>query len=103
MMAVTPVRSSSILGIRIRSTSRYTDMAANRFEGFFQDWANMMRVFAAVLFGLLLFGLDPAWAEVECFPHCDYWHDYGPYDFTISSRVCLGIRSVGRAGIVCHI
>ncbi len=73
-------------------------MAANRFEGFFQDWANMMRVFAAVLFGLLLFGLDPAWAEVECFPHCDYWHDYGPYDFTYKQPGLFGYPICGPRG-----
>jgi hypothetical protein len=42
----------------------------------------MMRVFTATVFGVLFCGLSPALAEVECFPHCDYWHDYGPYDFT---------------------
>ena len=41
----------------------------------------MVGLFAAVLFGLLFFGSSPASAE-DCYPHCDYWHDYGPYDFT---------------------
>ena len=41
----------------------------------------MLRLFAAVLFAFVFFGCA-ARAEVECYPHCDYWHDYGPYDFT---------------------
>jgi hypothetical protein len=38
------------------------------------------RIFAIAAFGAL-FG-SAAWAEVDCHPHCDYWHYYGPYDFT---------------------
>jgi hypothetical protein len=34
-----------------------------------------------LLFGLWLAGLAVASAG-ECAPHCDYYHDYGPYDFT---------------------
>jgi hypothetical protein len=34
---------------------------------------------AALLF--FLSASSPALA-VECAPHCDYTHDYGPYDFT---------------------
>ena len=30
---------------------------------------------------LSLCGAGPALAA-ECFPHCDYVHNYGPYDFT---------------------
>ena len=41
----------------------------------------MPRLFAAALFGLALCASSPALA-VECAPHCDYTHDYGPYDFT---------------------
>ena len=41
----------------------------------------MMRVFTAIILGFLFF-CSAAWAEVECYPHCDYWHYYGPYDFS---------------------
>jgi hypothetical protein len=41
----------------------------------------MLRVFAAVPFILLFVGSSPTWAD-DCYPHCDWSHDYGPYDFT---------------------
>jgi hypothetical protein len=41
----------------------------------------MLRVFAVVLFTLLFFGSNTAWAD-DCYPHCDWNHDFGPYDFT---------------------
>jgi hypothetical protein len=40
----------------------------------------MLRVFAAVFVGVLSFGSGAA--AQECYPHCDYWHYYGPLDFT---------------------
>jgi hypothetical protein len=43
----------------------------------------MPRWIAAALFALpLLTAAQPAAAEINCSPHCDYNHDYGPYDFT---------------------
>jgi hypothetical protein len=39
----------------------------------------MPRLGAALLLSLLF--ASSAWA-VECYPNCDYTHDYGPYDFT---------------------
>lgn len=44
--------------------------------------SNMPKAFAAALWGLLVLGAGPAWARIDCTPHCDYTHDYGPYDFT---------------------
>jgi hypothetical protein len=32
-------------------------------------------------FGIMVGGAGGA-AAAECFPHCDYVHNYGPYDFT---------------------
>jgi hypothetical protein len=58
----------------------------------------MMRLFAAVLFSLLFFGLNPASAEVQCFPHCDYWHDYEPYDFTYKRPGLFGYPICGPRG-----
>jgi hypothetical protein len=58
----------------------------------------MLRIFPAVLFSLLFFGLSPARAEVECFPHCDYWHDYGPYDFTYIRPGLFGYPICGPRG-----
>ena len=51
------------------------------YQGGTERLPNVLRLFAAVLFTSVFFG-SAARAEVECFPHCDYWHDYGPYDFT---------------------
>jgi len=42
----------------------------------------MLKVVAGILFGFFLLGSSSVSAAVECYPHCDYWHDYGPYDFT---------------------
>jgi hypothetical protein len=36
---------------------------------------------SAAVFCLCVFGSASA-AAVECAPHCDYYHYYGPYDFT---------------------
>jgi hypothetical protein len=40
--------------------------------------AAMLRYFAAALLGLCCFGTS-AGGAVDCFPHCDYYNDYGPY------------------------
>ena len=43
----------------------------------------MPRLFAAAFvasLGILTFGAGGAVAE--CYPHCDYIQDYGPYDYT---------------------
>ena len=42
----------------------------------------MPRCFAAALFGLLLLGPAPARAENDCYPYCDFTHDYGLQDFS---------------------
>ena len=38
----------------------------------------MLRYFAAALLGVFCLGTRPVLAE-DCFPHCDFYHDYGPY------------------------
>jgi hypothetical protein len=47
----------------------------------FHGWSDMRISFAAAVCALLLLGLEAALAE-DCSPHCEYWHYYGPYDFT---------------------
>jgi hypothetical protein len=42
---------------------------------------NMLRVLAAANLSLFLLGSGAALAD-DCSPHCDYWHYYGPYDFS---------------------
>ncbi len=41
----------------------------------------MLRVLATVLFSLSFVGSTTVWAN-DCYPHCDWNHDFGPYDFT---------------------
>src|SRR5262245_15807976 len=38
----------------------------------------MLRYLAATLLGLACFGTSSA-SALDCFPHCDYYSDYGPY------------------------
>jgi hypothetical protein len=57
----------------------------------------MLRLFA-IVFLFFLLGLSPASAAVECFPHCDYWHDYGPYDFTYKRPGLFGYPICGPRG-----
>jgi hypothetical protein len=38
-----------------------------------------------------------AWAQ-DCAPHCDYVHDYGPYDFSWVSPGLVGYPVCDRAG-----
>jgi hypothetical protein len=42
----------------------------------------MPRLIAAAIGLLVAFAADPAAAEVSCAPYCDFFHYYGPYDFT---------------------
>ena len=39
----------------------------------------------------------PAAAE-ECSPHCDYWHYYGPYDFSYIYPGLVGYPRCNREG-----
>jgi hypothetical protein len=50
----------------------------------------MLRTFAAVLLGFMLLQSGAAWAAIDCSPHCDYYHDYGPYDFTYAGPGLFG-------------
>jgi hypothetical protein len=51
-------------------------------------------VFAGVLLGLIA-ASAPAAAQASCSTHCDYVHDYGPYDFTY---VRPGLYAFPRCG-----
>jgi hypothetical protein len=41
----------------------------------------MRMAFAVAILSSVLLGSGVAWAT-DCFPYCDYVHDYGPYDFS---------------------
>jgi len=56
----------------------------------------MPKAFAAAVWGLLVVGGCPAWAD--CTPHCDYSHYYGPYDFTYEGRYPNLIQAPGLFG-----
>lgn len=57
----------------------------------------MRRFIAAVLLGAPLCAPAPAAAET-CSLHCDYWHNYGPYDFSYISPGLLGYPLCDRYG-----
>jgi hypothetical protein len=62
----------------------------------------MLRCLASAILGFFLVAPDAALAE-DCAPHCDYWHYYGPYDFSYIKPVCSAIRSVIARGIALRI
>jgi hypothetical protein len=57
----------------------------------------MRSVIAATILGSALLGAGSASAE-ECSAHCDYWHNYGPYDFSYISPGLLGYPRCDRYG-----
>jgi hypothetical protein len=57
----------------------------------------MLRFSAAASVSLFLFGSGTALAE-DCSPHCDYWHSYGPYDFSYIRPGLLGYPICDRRG-----
>ncbi|HLH98923.1 MAG TPA: hypothetical protein VKW08_27755 [Xanthobacteraceae bacterium] len=42
--------------------------------------------------------LSTSVAADDCSPHCDYWHDYGPYDFSYISPGLVGYPHCNREG-----
>lgn len=63
-------------GARARRRGRVPEESKGAKSG-----RDLLRVFAAANLSLFLFGSGAALAE-DCSPHCDYWHYYGPYDFS---------------------
>jgi hypothetical protein len=57
----------------------------------------MLRYFASAILGFVLLGSDAAGAE-DCAPHCDYWHNYGPYDFNYIKPGLLGYPICDQQG-----
>ncbi len=57
----------------------------------------MLRCIAAIILSTFLAGSDSASAE-NCSPHCDYWHYYGPYDFSYISPGLIGYPRCDREG-----
>ena len=56
---------------------------------------NMLRFFAAALLAFFCVGTHTA-SAAECYPHCDYTHYYGPFDFTY---VQPGLYAYPRCGV----
>jgi hypothetical protein len=52
----------------------------------------------AALSALFLAGTGAAVAQQQCFPHCDYNHYYGPYDFTYAQPGLFGYPRCGPQG-----
>jgi hypothetical protein len=61
-----------------RRSGRGRVIASNRQRSTQTTTTAMLRYFAATLLGLCCFGTSAGWS-VDCFPHCDYYNDYGPY------------------------
>jgi len=59
--------------------------------------SNMTGFLATAILGLSLFGSTAARAE-DCGAHCDYWHNYGPYDFSYIQPGLLGYPICDRQG-----
>jgi hypothetical protein len=57
----------------------------------------MLRIFAAAFLGFTVLQSGAAWA-IDCSPHCDYNHDYGPYDFTYVRPGLFGYPVCDRQG-----
>jgi hypothetical protein len=56
-----------------------------------------MRFIAALSVGLCCFGTGTALAA-DCSPHCDYYHDYGPYNFSYVEPGLTGYPVCDRRG-----
>jgi hypothetical protein len=54
--------------------------------------------FVFAVLGFFLAGTGVAFAERECFPHCDYTHYYGPFDFTYARPGLFGYPHCGPQG-----
>ncbi len=50
-----------------------------------------------IALGLAVLGSGTAWAA-DCGNVCDYWHNYGPYDYSYVSPGLLGYPICDRAG-----
>jgi len=57
----------------------------------------MLRLFVAGVAGFLIARPGIAF-EYDCAPHCDYVHDYGPYDFSWVSPGLFGYPHCDREG-----
>ena len=57
----------------------------------------MLRYLALTILGFFLLGSAAASAE-DCSPHCDYWHYYGPYDFSYIRPGMFGYPICDRQG-----
>jgi hypothetical protein len=57
----------------------------------------MLIFFAAANLILFLFGSNTVLAE-DCSPHCDYWHNYGPYDFSYIRPGLIGYPICDQQG-----
>jgi len=57
----------------------------------------MLKAFAAANLSLFLLGSGTVFAA-DCSPHCDYWHYYGPYDFSYIQPGLIGYPICDQRG-----
>jgi hypothetical protein len=57
----------------------------------------MLKLLAVAVLSFLIFGSGTVLAE-DCSPHCDYWHYYGPSDFSYIQPGLFGYPICDRQG-----
>ena len=57
----------------------------------------MLKAFAVANLSLFLLGSGTVFAA-DCSPHCDYWHYYGPYDFSYIRPGLIGYPICDQRG-----
>jgi hypothetical protein len=58
---------------------------------------NMLKHFVLAILAFVCVGTDPV-SAAECYPHCDYTHYYGPFDFTYVAPGLFGYPLCGLRG-----
>jgi hypothetical protein len=59
----------------------------------------MLRFIAAAILGFFLFGSESASAQAgDCAANCDFYHNYGPYDFSYIRPGLTGYPVCDRRG-----
>jgi len=58
----------------------------------------MMKISAAAVFVFFFLLGTHAVTAMECYPHCDYYHFYGPFDFTYVRPGLYGYPRCGLRG-----
>lgn len=86
--------------IQVRARSNRRRGMRLNLGGTFRRWIrapSMPRILAPAVLCVLVWASGVAFAY-DCAPHCDYVHDYGPYDLSWVSPGLVGIPVCDRQG-----